>query len=120
MHLPFNQPCQPNREIRRFFQRKWKKFTYLIYHRIHKYFPGLFNRISEIEDVRKKSEYKLTEIIMAGISMFIFKEGSRNAFNNDRNEGNFKANYQKIFNQRFPHMDTVDDCLLYTSPSPRD
>ncbi len=43
--------------------------------------------------------------------MFIFKEGSRNAFNNDRNEGCFQVNYQKIFNQRLPHMDTVDDVL---------
>ena len=48
---------------------------------------------------------------MAGIAMFIFKEGSRNAFNNDRSEGNFNKNYQKIFNLRLPHMDTVDDVM---------
>jgi len=48
---------------------------------------------------------------MAGIAMFIFKEGSRNAFNNDRSEGCFNVNYQKIFNLRLPHMDTVDDVM---------
>ncbi len=111
MHTPFNLPYWPNRKIKRFFKNKWKKFTYLIFHRVTKYFPGLFDRILEIEDVRKKSKYKLTEIIMAGIAMFIFKEGSRNAFNNDRSEGNFNVNYQKIFNLRLPHMDTVDNVM---------
>ena len=106
-----NLPVAPNRETRRFFQRNLKKFTGLIFHRIHQYFPGLFDRIALIEDVRKKSEYKLTEIIMAGIAMFIFKEGSRNAFNNDRNDGGFQANYRKLFNLRLPHMDTVDKVM---------
>ena len=101
----------PNRKIKRFFKNKWKKFTYFIFHRVCKYFPGLFNRIQEIKDVRKKSKYKLVEIIMACIAMFIFKEGSRNAFNNDRNEGRFKANYQNIFDLRLPHPDTVDNVM---------
>ncbi len=101
----------PNREIRRFLQKKWNKFAYLIFHRIHKYFPGLFNRISDIKDVRKKSKYKITEIVMACVAMFIFKEGSRNSFNNDRKEGRFQVNYQIIFNQRLPHPDTVDNVM---------
>ena len=46
-----------------------KKFTYLIFHRVTKYFPGLYDRIQELKDVRKKSKYKLTEIIMAGIAI---------------------------------------------------
>ena len=101
----------PNRKIKRFLKNKWKNFTYLIFHRVCKYFPNLFKRISEIKDVRKKSKYKFVEIIMAGIAMFIFKEGSRNAFNNDRNEGSFKKNYMNIFNQRLPHPDTVDNVM---------
>jgi hypothetical protein len=40
----------------------------------------------EIYNSRKKSDYQLAELIMAGIARFIFKEGSRNAFNNDRFE----------------------------------
>jgi len=43
--------------------------------------------------------------------MFIFKEGSRNAFNNDRQEGQFKKNYEKVFKMNLPHMDTVDDVM---------
>jgi len=59
----------------------------------------------------KKLNINLVEIIMACIAMFIFKEGSRNAFNNDRNEGRFKANYLNIFDLRLPHPDTVDNVM---------
>ncbi len=79
MHRPIRFSYLPNRKIKRMFKNKWKKFTYLIFHRINRYFPGLCDRIAEIEDVRKKSKYKSVEIIMAGIAMFIFKEGTRNA-----------------------------------------
>ena len=61
------------------------------------FFPNLFDRIRQIEDYRPKSEYELAELITAGIAMFLFKECSRNAFNNDRQEENFAANYQKVF-----------------------
>jgi hypothetical protein len=50
-------------------------------------YPALFDELREIEDYRKKSNYELAELIMACVAMFIFKEGSRNAFNNDRQEG---------------------------------
>ncbi len=62
----------------------------------------------DIDDCRGKSDYELAEIITAAIAMFLFKEGSRNAFNNDREEGEFKANYEKLFKLKLPHMDTVD------------
>lgn len=48
--------------------------------------------------------------------MFLFKETSRNAFNNDRREGHFKQNYLKVFKLRLPHMDTVDDFLRILRP----
>ena len=43
--------------------------------------------------------------------MFLFKEGSRNAFNNDRQEGRFQKNYEECFKMRLPHMDTVADVM---------
>lgn len=43
--------------------------------------------------------------------MFLFKEGSRNSLNNDRQESNFKRNYTRIFKMRLPHMDTVDNVM---------
>lgn len=43
--------------------------------------------------------------------MFVFKEGSRNAMNDDRLEGNFQENYFKLRGGKQPHMDTVDAVL---------
>lgn len=43
--------------------------------------------------------------------MFLLRETSRNAINNDRKEAHFLENYYKIFGQRLPHLDTVDDYL---------
>jgi hypothetical protein len=48
---------------------------------------------------------------MAAISMYLFKQGSRNAMNNERAEEKFKSNYEKIFKIRLPHMDTVDKVI---------
>jgi hypothetical protein len=48
----------------------------------------------------------IDEIAMSSISMFLFKEATRNVFNNDRTEPRFKENYQKIFNLGLPYMDT--------------
>ena len=82
-----------------------------IFKTIVHFFPDLFDDMRKIEDYRKKSDYELAELIMACVAMFIFKEGSRNAFNNDRQEGKFKKNYEKIFRLRLPHMDTVDKVM---------
>ena len=48
--------------------------------------------------------------------MFLFKETSRNAFNNDSKEGHFKQNYLRVFKLRLPHMDTVEDFLRLLQP----
>ena len=91
--------------------RAGSQLVHLISKTIHHFFPNLFDRIREIEDCRKKSEYELVELITACIAMFLFKEGSRNAFNNDRDEENFKENYENMFHMRLPHMDTVDNVM---------
>jgi len=57
----------------------------------------------------------MTEIIMAGLALFLFKKGSRNAFNNLRDEREFKQNYRRLFKQRLPHLDTVD-AVMRTLP----
>ena len=51
---------------------------------------------------------------MAAIMMFIFKKGSRNAFNNGRESEEFAENYEKTFGVRFPSMDTVDEIMRRT------
>jgi hypothetical protein len=69
-----------------------------------------------LPDKRKGSHYELSEIITGCIAMFVFKETSRNAFNQDRLEDNFRDNYQKIFKKRLPHMDTVHRVISQLCP----
>lgn len=49
--------------------------------------------------------------------MFVFKKGSRNGFNNERESAEFAENYEKIFAVRFPSMDTVDEIMRKTDES---
>jgi hypothetical protein len=79
--------------------------------RIRHFFPNLFEQLSQLPDCRGKSDYSLSEILMAGIALFVFQQGSRNAFNNKRQEGKFKKQYRKLFQLRLPHLDTVHRVL---------
>ena len=62
-------------------------------------------------DSRKRAEYSMVEILTGGLFMFIFKETSRNAYNNDRREGQFRKNFYKYFKLNLPHGDAVEDVL---------
>ena len=93
-----------------------KKLLYAIPKTIHHYFPQFKRYLRQIEDCRKRSEYELSEILTGAISLFLFKEGSRNAFNQDRKDSEFVNNYEKLFGLRLPHMDTVDDLFRAISP----
>ena len=46
-----------------------------------------------------------------GLSLFLFKEGSRNQLNNHRTDGNFSRYYNHMFAMELPHQDTVHDVL---------
>lgn len=78
---------------------------------IQHFFPDLLERLRQLDDCRRKSDYALSEILMAGIALFIFQPGSRHAFNNKRQEAKFKKHYQKLFKLRLPHVDTVHRVL---------
>jgi Transposase DDE domain len=78
---------------------------------IHHFFPDLFDRLRQMEDCRRKSDYTLAEIVLAGIALFLFQQGSRNALNNKRQEGRFRIHYQRLFKLRLPHLDTVHRVL---------
>jgi hypothetical protein len=78
---------------------------------IEHHFPDLYEKIEAIAECRKQPQYPLLEIIVAGIAMFLFKKGSRNALNNEREESKFRENYKRLFKARLPHMDTVEDVM---------
>lgn len=64
-------------------------------------------KLSSISDPRKNRHYKIEEIVFAGIAMFMFKCGSRNAMDNIAKKTEFEKNYRKVFGHRLPDMDTV-------------
>jgi hypothetical protein len=53
----------------------------------------------------------MDEIMMGGMSLFLFKEGSRNQLNNHRLDGHFMEHYHRLFAMRLPQQDTVKDVL---------
>jgi hypothetical protein len=88
-----------------------RNIVFRLYQTIMHHFPDLFEKMRQIEDCRSKGRYQLVELTMAALAMFIFKKGSRNALNNERDEGKFKKNFQRIFKVRLPHMDTVNEVM---------
>jgi hypothetical protein len=98
-------------------KEKGKNIVLEIYKTIKCYFPSLFDDLKEIEDPRtKKGDYEIAELVTACIAMFIFKQGSRNEFNQLREEKNFMENFKRIFKMKLPHMDTVDRVQRIMSP----
>jgi hypothetical protein len=59
----------------------------------------------------KGKQYSIEELLLGGLSLFLFKEGSRNSLNNHRQDGYFSRQYQQMFGQRLPHQDAVADLL---------
>lgn len=72
--------------------------------------------MAALKDPRQRRQYSVGELVMGGIAMFIFKEDSRNAFQQDRKDQLFQDNYFKIFKLRSPHPDTVDAFLKLLLP----
>lgn len=90
-------------------ESKGKQVAWQIGKVISSYFPGLYEKISLLVDPRERKEYTLSELVMGGIMLFVLKEGSRNAFDNDRKESVFRRNYQRAFQLQLPSMDAVED-----------
>ena len=62
--------------------------------------------------------------VAGAISLFLFKQGSRNSYNNNRTDKNFVSNYEKLFGARLhfdqakwpPHQDTINDLFRVLNP----
>ena len=79
-------------------------------------FPDLFNRFNHLTDPRERKEYLMSEIITGSLFMYIFKQTSRNAYNNNRREDSFRQNVLKHFGFNLPHTDTSDDVMRQLPP----
>jgi hypothetical protein len=82
---------------------------------LHKYTPDLTTQLNNLADPRRGKQYQMGEICMAAISLFMLKQGSRNAFNLDRKDTVFRQNYEKVFDLRLPQLDTVEDVFRQCS-----
>ena len=78
---------------------------------IRHFTPTLFEELAGLTDGRKRKSYQVAELVTGCISLFLFKEETRNALNNDRREATFAQNYFRLFKLRLPHMDTVEAFL---------
>ena len=67
-------------------------------------------------DGRERPQYKTEELLMAAISIFLFKRGSRNHADNTAKKGRYKANYERIFKCKLPDTDTSDKLLRELPP----
>ena len=73
---------------------------------------------SEAKDCRGSQgcQYLFVEHLFGGLSMFLFKEGSRNQFNNQRKANNFLENYKQIFEMSLPHQDAIAKVIKQIDP----
>ncbi len=93
-----------------------KSVIYQTLKTLNHFAPNLTTELGQITDNRQRKEYEIDEVVMAGINMFILKQGSRNAFNNARKDPVFRQNYEKLFHMRLPHMDTPDELFRQLNP----
>ena len=84
---------------------------YEIYKIVNHHFPDFFELFKTLEDPRKQLNYSIEEIVFGAVSMFLFKSGSRNAYDQYRKFGKFGKNFETVFGLSLPSMDAVADVL---------
>ena len=89
-------------------------------HQINRRFPDLSSAFSSLDDPRHRKDYSLEEILMGGLSLFLFKQGSRNSINNKRREESFSTTYAHHFGLRLPHQDSICEVLSHMLPEKLD
>ena len=106
MFFILREPCKKTSAA-----EKAKILLYSIRKVINSRFPDLFCKFNGLTDSRMRKEYSMAEIITGSLFMFVFKETSRNAYNNNRREDSFRKNVLNSFGFNLPHTDTSDDIL---------
>ena len=93
-------------------QGKKKELVLEMYRTIRLHFPELFDWMREVDDCRKKaSDYELAAHLTACLAMFLFKAGSRNQYNQYREDIQFQKNYKRLFGFAMPHGDSVQNVM---------
>ena len=84
---------------------------------INRHFPNLLESINQLPDNRKRPRYQVKELVVSGLLMFLFKQGSRNDADNNAKCLDYQDNIKKIFGVAVADMDTVDLFLRKLKPS---
>ncbi len=93
-------------------QQNKKELVYEMYRTIVSHFSELFDWMRELEDCRKKvSDFELAAHLTACLAMFLFKSGSRNQYNQYREDEQFKKNYKRLFGFAMPHGDSIQNVM---------
>lgn len=85
---------------------------------IKQHFPDLFDWMRQfVDDPRKKASiYELAAILMAGLAIFLFKSGSRNQYNQNREDEQFRENFKRLFGFGMPHGDSIQNVIEKLKP----
>ena len=86
-------------------------FTMQVSITIKRHFPELLKLLSQVSDQRKRPVYKVEELLMAVVGMFLFKRGSRNHADNTASKGNYSLNFERLFGCRVADLDTSNRLL---------
>jgi len=78
---------------------------------LHCHFPTLSQQVSQLADSRSRKEYRIEELAVGGVMLFLFKSASRNDFDAKRKDSVFVKNYYRVFGLRLPSMKAIDDLL---------
>jgi len=84
---------------------------------INRHFPGLFEQFSQMPDYRKRPRYEVRELIVSGLLIFLFKQGSRNQADNTAKNLDYQDNIKRFFGVNVADNDTVDLFLRQLNPS---
>jgi len=78
---------------------------------LHCHFPTILQQVSQLSDIRSYKEYRIEELVMGGIMLFLFKSTSRNDFDHKRKDSVFVKNDYQVFRLRLPGTEAMDDIL---------
>ncbi|MCP4091460.1 MAG: hypothetical protein GY746_16980, partial [Gammaproteobacteria bacterium] len=86
-------------------------FTMQVGITITRHFPAFLELLGQVGDHRKRPVYKVEELLMAVVGIFLFKGGSRNHADNTAAKDNYSRNYERLFDCRLPELDTSNSLL---------
>ena len=93
-------------------KREKKELVFEMLITVHQHFPELLDWMREVDDSRKKaSAYELAAHLTACLAIFLFKSGSRNQYNQNREDEKFKKNFKRFFGLDMPHGDSVKNVI---------